>query len=697
MRRISVSVVLLLGSISVAACTDPERDVLSDPSDSSDPPEPPELRAPPDPAELADPHEALTAIAARRALAPGMGRYVISLESTRVLRGDVDEVSRGLAAAHGGQVRHVYRHAMLGFSAVLPAAAAAALARDPRVRRIQEDRLVRVASAESAGTWGTDRVDQRDLPLDGTYRFSGAGSGVNIYVIDTGVRITHRELVGRAVHAYDIIQWDGFGADDCHGHGTHVAATAAGSTHGIAKDAKVHSVRVLECDGSAYGGEILYGVDWVTGNHVKPAVVNMSLTAFYDEMLDEMVRTSIAAGVVYVIAAANFSSDACTWSPGRVSEALTVGAADVSDRNWSASNWGPCVDLFAPGAAIRSATKNNDDAYAVLSGTSMAAPHVTGTVALYLQQHPGATQAEVNASIVGNATQNKLTLTLPAEPGAGDTPNRLLYTPLATGSADSTPPTVAIAALPPGLKAGTVPVTVTVADNVQVRRVELYANDKLAGVSTTPPFTIAWNSQRTPNGTAQLVARAFDTSANRASSAPVAVTVSNASQAVYNATRRAPVCSAVTNTCDSFGLVDGRGPLGPEPNAPNAINGSCSDTPSGTYHVNDSIDRVRVVSADGGPLAASRAVRVEVGAWAYNNNVSVTLYHATNAASPQWTKVGYKNINSAEYSTLTFNLTLTSGSQQAVRAVLVRGGITGGACPSASVRDIDDLVFAVGS
>ncbi|HXR44957.1 MAG TPA: hypothetical protein VN759_09135, partial [Pseudolysinimonas sp.] len=179
--------------------------------------------------------------------------------------------------------------------------------------------------------------------------------------------------------------------------------------------------------------------------------------------------------------------------------------------------------------------------------------------------------------------------------------------------------------------------------------------------------------------------------------APVAVTVSNQSHAVYNATRRAPTCGTVTNACDSFGLVDGRGPLGPEPNAPNAINGSCSDTTSGTYHVNDSIDRIRVVSTDGGPFTTNHPARVEVGVWAYNSNASVTLYHAPSAASPQWTKVGYKNIWATEYSTLTFDLTLTEGSQQAVRAVLVRGGITGGACPTAEVRDIDDLVLAVNS
>ncbi len=642
---------------------------------------------------------ALAAAAARRALPAGMGRYVISLDPARVARDQVDLLARGFAAAHGGTIHHVYRHTRPGFSATLPAAAAAALARDPSIRRIQEDRLVWTAGSVAASAWGVDRVDQPDLPLDGNYGFAASGRGVNIYVLDTGIRITHREFAGgRATHAFDIIGWDGFGADDCHGHGTHVAGTAAGSTHGIAKDATVHAVRVLECDGFAYSSEILWGIDWVTANHVKPAIASMSLTSYPDDMMDGMVRDSIAAGVIYVVAAANHGGNACDWSPGRVTEALTVGATDATDANWAYSNWGPCVDLFAPGVAVPSSVKNGDDVYEAWTGTSMATPHVTGTAALYLQQYPGATQAEVHAAIVGNATANTLALSLPADPAADQTPNRLLYTPFVSASSDHVPPTVSIASPLAGTMTGPTSVTVNVADNVQVRRVELYANDQLAGVSTTPPFTIAWDSQRTPNGSTQLVARAFDTSANRGSSAPVTVTVSNTSHAVYNATRRAPTCDTLSNVCDSFGLVDGRGPLGPEPNAPNTINNSCSDTTTGTYHVDESIDRIRVISTDGANFMTNRTVRVEVSFWSYaTSGNTIKLFHAASAASPQWTEIGYQNVFAAEYGTHAWTLTLPTGSLQAVRAVISRAGMTGGACPSAGVRDLDDLVFAVSS
>lgn len=634
-----------------------------------------------------------------RPLTPaGMSRYVVVLDPAQVAGDEVDRVSRGLAGALGGGVRHVYRHAMRGFSLVLPAQAVAALPRDPRVLRVQEDRLF-WTTGESASNWGADRVDQRDLPLDGNYGFGASGKGVHIYVLDTGIRITHREFAGgRAVHGFDFIGWDGFGADDCHGHGTHVSGIAAGSTHGLAKSATVHAVRVLECDGFAYGSELMSGVDWVTANHVKPAVANLSLTGFPDDELDNMVRASIAAGVTYVVAAANHGGNACDWSPGRVTEAITVGAIDNTDANWSSSNWGPCVDLFAPGVAVPSSVKNGDDAYEAWTGTSMATPHVTGAVAMHLEQHPDAAPAEVQAAIVGNATANTLSLTLPQLPGASETPNKLLYTSFVTASADTTNPTISISAPTSGTMTGPVPVAVNAADDVQLQRVELFANNKLAGIATSSPFTIAWNSQITPNGSSQLVARAFDTSANRTDSAPVTVNVSNTSNAVFDPGLRAPRCSTVGNLCDSFALVNGRGPLGPEPNAPNTLNNSCADTTNGTYHIEESVDRIRVVSTNGGNFATNGTVRVEVGVWGYNTSSNtVLLYHAADAMNPQWTYIGYKNVFAGGYQVYSWNLVLPVGANQVVRALVIRAGLVAGPCHTASYRDADDLVFAVTS
>lgn len=306
-----------------------------------------------------------------------------------------------------GTVTHRFNHALNGFAAVMTEEQALGVSDDPRVAFVEEDSVVEAVVTQSNPPWGLDRIGQRALPLNGAYSYTTTGSGVNAYIIDTGVRRTHTQFGGRAVIGFDAVG-DGQNTNDCNGHGTHVAGTVGGSTYGVAKAVRLFAVRVLGCSGSGSTSGVIAGVDWVTANHVDPAVANMSLGGGASTALDTAVRNSIAAGVTYAVSAGNSNANAANSSPARVTEAITVGSTTINDARSSFSNFGSVVDIFAPGSAILSAWRTSDTATATLSGTSMASPHVAGVVARYLQANPGATPAAARNEIVAVATLNRL-------------------------------------------------------------------------------------------------------------------------------------------------------------------------------------------------------------------------------------------------------------------------------------------------
>lgn len=314
-----------------------------------------------------------------------------------------------------------FRTALNGYSATLSATEARRLAADPAVASVEQNQRVRLAdTTQTSAPWGLDRIDQAALPLSGTYTYpDSAGSGVTAYVIDTGVRITHQQISGRAAYGYDAVDGDTT-ASDGNGHGTHVATTIAGSTYGVAKKAKIVAVRVLDNSGSGTTAGVIAGIDWVTANHSGPSVANMSLGGGASTTLDTAVRNSIASGVTYAVAAGNSSANASSYSPARVTEAITVGATTSSDARASYSNYGSVLDIFAPGSSITAGWYTSDTATNTISGTSMATPHVAGAAAVYLASHTSATPAAVASALTGGATANVVT-----SPGSGS-PNRLL-------------------------------------------------------------------------------------------------------------------------------------------------------------------------------------------------------------------------------------------------------------------------------
>jgi subtilisin family serine protease len=345
------------------------------------------------------------------------GSYLVVARS-----GESAERAARVATRLGGRVGQVYRAALHGFELTSSWRTARHLAARPDVAYVERNSVHAVAEGVQPNppSWGLDRIDQRNLPLDGLYHYPNTGSGVRAYIFGTGIRLTHTDFGGRAVSGRDVIDNDN-NASDCNGNGTHLAGTVGGAAHGVAKSVTLVAVRNLTCQGSATTAQVVAGIDWVTANAVKPAVALLTLGAPGNTTFDNAVRASVASGVTYVVGAGSSNSDACRFSPARIPEVVTVSATDRTDTRASFANFGRCLDLFAPGVGITSTWWTGDSATATLSGTSMAAAFVAGAAALVLHEHPTWTPAQVAARLAANATSGVV-----VNAGAGS-PNRLLF------------------------------------------------------------------------------------------------------------------------------------------------------------------------------------------------------------------------------------------------------------------------------
>jgi subtilisin family serine protease len=469
----------------------------------------------------------LTLVPAATLAAPsGTNTWIVTLRDGL----DPSSTAPALARQHGGGVGFVYEHAINGFSFRGSQAAASALLSNPNVVAVEADAEVWLDTTQTNATWGLDRIDQRTLPLDGTYTYEATGAGVTAYVIDSGIRTSHNEFGGRASVGADFIG-DGQNGQDCNGHGTHVAGTIGGSTYGVAKTVKLVSVRVFGCSGGSSWEVIIAGIDWVTGNAVKPAVANMSLGGSSNSSVDAATNTMIQSGVATAVAAGNGNfigrqADACNYSPARVPAAMTISATNSSDQKASWANYGGCVDWFAPGVSITSAWYNSNTATNTISGTSMASPHTAGVAALYLGANPAASPATVRDAIHAATTKGVVTSSSTAN-------NHLLYSGFIGGSGPGdSPPTVSITSPTEGATlSGTATLTASASDDVGVAQVAFYHGSTLIGTDTSSSggWSVSWNTTAVADGTYALTARATDTAGQTTTSAPVSVNVANSS------------------------------------------------------------------------------------------------------------------------------------------------------------------------
>ena len=500
--------------------------------------------------------------------------------------GVADELSRG----HGGQRRHVYTRALKGFSVRMPEAAARRLSEDPRVAYVEEDGVTSGGDVQaSPANWGLDRIDQRAPALDNHYTYLGDGTGVHIYIVDSGVYIRHNTFGGRAAAAYDAVGDGRPAGTDCNGHGTHVAGIAASNLYGVAKNASIFSVRALGCENFGTWDDYIEALDWVAVNHLKPAVVNASIGGGIVTAAEEAIARLTAAGVVFVGSAGNHNQDACTEIPGSAASAITVGNLGQSDVRYPDSNFGACVDIFAPGQAIVSAATDSPDAWVEKWGTSMAAPHVAGAAALYLQRHPAATVQQVTQAILSGATRTTVA-------DAMGSPNVVLF---ALHLGDARAPSVGLTApLQSSTVRGTVTVSANATDDSEVASVRFLVDKAAIATDTTSPYSVKWSTTGTTDGTHTVRAIATDLAGNAAETS-VVVTVDNPadttlpSVAITSPANGATVSGTVTlaaTASDNVAVARvefyrGGTLLGTDTTAPYTFNWNTSNVGNGDYSI----------------------------------------------------------------------------------------------------------------
>jgi subtilisin family serine protease len=337
----------------------------------------------------------------------------------------VKVTAQKMAGSYGASVKQTYSSAISGFAMQIPNKNInkflADAAKNPMVARIEKDIpvVLDALTTQTPATWGLDRSDQKKLPLNNTYNYTGDGSGVTAYVVDSGINPTHQEFAGRINPGFTSIS-DGRGTTDCKGHGSHVAGIIGGTKYGVAKKIRITPIRIFDCNGGASLSGIIAGVDWIVKNGKRPGVINLSLGASPSNTFDAAVTAAHNAGFVVVASAGNFAGEACNQSPARAHKVITVASTDINDKKSYYSNYGQCIDLFAPGANIQSAWFNSAKSTNEISGTSMSAPHVAGVAALYLQMKPTATPDQINYALLNSATASVVGTI------GKDTPNRLL-------------------------------------------------------------------------------------------------------------------------------------------------------------------------------------------------------------------------------------------------------------------------------